>query len=251
MPTIERISTLQYMGSKSRMLDKICVPIIEDSNVLRVVDLFAGTGSVGYALSPYKSIISNDIEYYSYVLNEAILNGCLMGEDELAAFFQKVERKYHVISSYLSAELSAEATFLSAPVDDFEEYATFSNATPSVFNNPRLLPVFKSLGCLVDKIRPGKSDQDVPFPCLFTTYFANAYFGINQCCQIDALASAINELTNERQRFVLLSALMTATSTTASSTTHFAQFLTVKSKSTFKNLKEKRSSDISGKRSFR
>lgn len=244
MPTIERISTLQYMGSKSRMLDKICVPIIENPNIQRVVDLFAGTGSVGYALSPYKSIVSNDIEYYSYVLNEAILNGCFMGVNELDAFFQDAERKYRVISSYLSIELSAEAAFLSAPVDDFEEYAAFSMATPSVFNNPCLLPIFKSLGCLVDMIRPGKSDQNVPFPCLFTTYFANAYFGINQCCQIDALTSAINELPDERQRFVFLSALMTATSATASSTTHFAQFLTVKNKNTFKNLKEKRSTDI-------
>lgn len=244
VPTIDRVSTLQYMGNKSRLLEKICVPVIEDPSVLRVVDLFAGTGSVGFALSPYKSIISNDIEYYSYVLNEAILNGCLMDDAELLVFFQAVDQKYQTINEYLCEELSAEAKYLSAPVDAYEEYADFSNATPSVFNPVCNLPSYKKLVNLVSLIKPGQATQDVPFPCLFTTYFANAYFGINQCCQIDAIVSAIQELPDERQRFVMLSALMTATSNTASSTTHFAQFLTVKSKSTFKNLKEKRNTSI-------
>jgi hypothetical protein len=35
------------------------------------------------------------------------------------------------------AELRFESNYL--PVDDFEEYAAFSMATPSVFNNPCLL----------------------------------------------------------------------------------------------------------------
>ena len=244
MPFINRITTLQYLGNKSRLLEKICMPVIEDSSVLRVVDLFAGTGSVGYALAPYKSIISNDIEYYSYVLNEAILNGCVMHDADLHAFFEAVEQKYQVIREYLSEEISAENKHLSATVDAYEEYANFSNATPSVFNPASNLPSCKKLSHLVSLVKPGQAEQDLPFPCLFTTYFANAYFGINQCCQIDAIVSAIQELRDERQRFVMLSALMTATSNTASSTTHFAQFLTVKSKSTFKNIKEKRSSNI-------
>lgn len=244
MPFINKITTLQYLGNKSRLLEKICMPVIEDSSVLRVVDLFAGTGSVGYALAPYKSIISNDIEYYSYVLNEAILNGCVMHDADLLAFFEAVEQKYQVIREYLSEEISAENKHLSATVDAYEEYANFSNATPSVFNPASNLPFCKKLSHLVSLVKPGQAEQDLPFPCLFTTYFANAYFGINQCCQIDAIVSAIQELRDERQRFVLLSALMTATSNTASSTTHFAQFLTVKSKSTFKNIKEKRSSNI-------
>lgn len=48
MIEIERIQTLQYMGSKSRMLNSICEPIISNDNTATVVDLFAGTGSVGY-----------------------------------------------------------------------------------------------------------------------------------------------------------------------------------------------------------
>lgn len=72
MLEIDRIQTLQYMESKSRMLNSICSPIIDNKKVSTVIDLFAGTGSVGYALSPYKRIISSDLEYYAFIINEAI-----------------------------------------------------------------------------------------------------------------------------------------------------------------------------------
>lgn len=73
MNTYNEISTLQYMGSKTRIISHICEPIIKNSNISTVVDLFAGTGSVGYALKSHKNVISNDIEHYSYIINQAIL----------------------------------------------------------------------------------------------------------------------------------------------------------------------------------
>ena len=50
MSQYKEISTLQYMGSKSRILPYICDPIVKNNAITRVIDLFAGTGSVGYAL---------------------------------------------------------------------------------------------------------------------------------------------------------------------------------------------------------
>lgn len=76
MNQYNEISTLQYMGSKARIISHICEPIIKNEHIKTVVDLFAGAGSVGYALKPYKNVISNDIEYYAYIINQAILNGC-------------------------------------------------------------------------------------------------------------------------------------------------------------------------------
>lgn len=66
MSFYKEISTLQYMGSKSRILSHICDPIVKNKKITKVVDLFAGTGSVGYALKEHKTVISNDIEYYAY-----------------------------------------------------------------------------------------------------------------------------------------------------------------------------------------
>lgn len=73
MNQYNEISTLQYMGSKARIISHICDPIMKNKSIQTVVDLFAGTGSVGYALKSYKNVISNDIEYYAYIINQAIL----------------------------------------------------------------------------------------------------------------------------------------------------------------------------------
>ena len=105
---IDRISTLQYLGSKSRMLDYICTPVIDDPSIHQVIDLFAGTGVVGYALSPYKSIISNDIEYYSFVINEAILNGCMFSNAELNNLFETITKNVQPVEKYLCEEIAAE-----------------------------------------------------------------------------------------------------------------------------------------------
>lgn len=59
MNQYNEISTLQYMGSKARIISHICDPIMKNKSIQTVVDLFAGTGSVGYALKSYKNVISN------------------------------------------------------------------------------------------------------------------------------------------------------------------------------------------------
>ena len=48
MNQYNEISTPQYMGSKTRVISHICEPIIKNKSIKTVVDLFAGTGSIGY-----------------------------------------------------------------------------------------------------------------------------------------------------------------------------------------------------------
>ena len=50
MNQYNEISTLQYMGSKARIISHICDPIMKNKSIQTVVDLFAGTGSVGYVM---------------------------------------------------------------------------------------------------------------------------------------------------------------------------------------------------------
>lgn len=244
MLEIDRIQTLQYMGSKSRMLNSICAPIIENEKICTVIDLFAGTGSVGFALSPYKQIISNDIECYAYIINEAVLNGCHMDRKMLDSFRRGIDEKYGCSSVFVAEAIDEENRFFEDGLDRYEEYAKFSEDTPSIFNPETENKRLKSIEKLVSYIHPGNQNQEIPFPCLFLTYYANAYFGIKQCCQIDAIASQIMECADERCRYVLFASLMSALSQCASTTTHFAQFLKVKSKGTYKNIREKRSQNI-------
>lgn len=242
MNQYNEISTLQYMGSKARIISHICDPIIKNKSIQTVVDLFAGTGSVGYALKSYKNVISNDIEYYAYIINQAILNGCNFSELEEASFWAVVEQKYMLLQEKVSTALFAEKTFFVDNVD-YKLYQTFCEKTPSVFEPHSDDPRMKELTELVSHVIPG-NEPALDFPCLFLTYFANAYFGIAQCCQIDALRSAIEQVMDEHTKNVLLTVLMSVMSAAASTTTHFAQFLKVKSKSTCNNLLAKRKINI-------
>lgn len=242
MSALKQIGTLQYMGSKSRIIEHICKPIVSSNDITRVVDLFAGTGSVSYALQGYKDIVSNDIEYYSYVINQAILNGCNLPQKEEQTFWAFVESQHDKISKEIRESIYAEESFFVSDVN-YEDYRLFCENTPSVFSRSsddnRLTPIKK----LVSKVIPGNKPK-TQLPCLFLTYYANAYFGIKQCSHIDAIASAIHSISNRQVQYVLLAVLMSVMSATASTTTHFAQYLKVKDKITCNNLIEKRKVDL-------
>lgn len=94
MNQYNEISTLQYMGSKTRIISHICDPILKNKTIQAVVDLFSETGYVGYALKSYKNVVSKDIEYYAYIINLAILNGCSFSESAESAFGIDVEQQY-------------------------------------------------------------------------------------------------------------------------------------------------------------
>lgn len=69
---------MNYIGSKAKLIPFLCETIRSvagaDLSQKVVCDLFAGSGVVGKALkNEVDFIISNDIEYYSYVLNKNIL----------------------------------------------------------------------------------------------------------------------------------------------------------------------------------
>lgn len=69
---------MNYIGSKHKLSGFIqdTVMSVCGSDLSKNVfcDLFAGTGAVGRAFKPLvKSVIANDLEYYSYVLNRAYL----------------------------------------------------------------------------------------------------------------------------------------------------------------------------------
>ena len=68
------LQTLKYLGSKKKLipfLEKTIKSVVgNDLSQMTFCDLFAGTGSVGrHFKGSVKEIISNDLEYYAYVIN--------------------------------------------------------------------------------------------------------------------------------------------------------------------------------------
>ena len=71
------MNTLNYIGSKKTLLKsihKVFSENLQNMEDLILADLFAGTGTIGFNFQNiFKSIISNDLEYYSFIINKALL----------------------------------------------------------------------------------------------------------------------------------------------------------------------------------
>ena len=66
---------IYYLGCKNEFTSAIKAAVDEvDPSGGRLGDLFAGTGAVAAALSPYREVLTSDIQEYSRVLCSAVLN---------------------------------------------------------------------------------------------------------------------------------------------------------------------------------
>lgn len=95
------IQTIRYMGNKGKLLDDI-VPVIESlTNPGDIIcDIMAGTNAISYALKPRNVLITNDIQYYSYVISKCMLDNYRIpsvkeAHDDLDAFYNiNIRNKY-------------------------------------------------------------------------------------------------------------------------------------------------------------
>ena len=70
------MNTLNYIGSKQTLcpiLTDIISTEIPDLKTLSFLDMFAGTGSVGFRFQEITNICcANDLEYYSFIIKISI-----------------------------------------------------------------------------------------------------------------------------------------------------------------------------------
>jgi len=99
---------MQYLGSKKTLLPFIQKTIFQtvqsDLKNLTFCDLFAGTGIVGNAFKPLvKKVTSNDIEFYSYVLNRNLIGN---HRPNLARFYLKILYDLEGIEGFIFEQYS-------------------------------------------------------------------------------------------------------------------------------------------------
>lgn len=101
---------MNYIGSKLSLLKFIDNSINEvtGGNFSSICDPFAGTGAVGkFYKEKGKNVISNDIQFYSYVLNRNYIGTCeclnFAGLYDVIPNLKDTENKYTCICKYLSS----------------------------------------------------------------------------------------------------------------------------------------------------
>jgi adenine-specific DNA methylase len=249
--TLPNIRTIEYLGSKRSILNKIVPAISEVIPKGKVVlDLFSGSGAVAFALQPNYIVYANDIQRYSFEISKALLYPCPEFSNRYLynCVLNDFEKNLNSTKEYWKEAIEVEdAFFLQKPSKEIvEKYRLWCESTPFWGSTIIQDTSFKSTKSIINEISLNeyqKNHSTFPY-VLFATYFMNGYFGVRQSLEIDSIRYAIDKIPDHQLKSILLAALMSSMSACVSSTTHFAQFLKIRTMNSLINTLEKRKKSI-------
>ncbi len=213
-----------YMGSKKALSGFLVEGI---SSVLPgdgvVIDLMCGSGAAAAAFSNVWRTYASDAQRFCTTL--AMVQGGGFSTEQARELLAKLYPIAHEhagqLRSFVDSFLAWEDKLFHSCIGPelLKEYRDFMIRFPTY-------PVDSPRGCWNPRKevnRRRKEPMHSPY-CLFTAYFANIYFGLRQCVEIDSLRYAIDQLEEVKERQWALGALIPTLS--ALGTTyggHFAQ----------------------------
>ena len=214
--------TLNYLGSKLRLLDFI------EENVRKVTpddagvcDLFAGSGCVSYKLSRLFPVVACDVQHYSKVICDALLQPSALAEEKVKAFMSEIKDSKSLLRDAFTPLIELEEEAIGGEnlelLTDIIEHGSLK-----VYNlektESKIAPVQNQVH---EKLRKaglmGKES-------LISRYYGGVYFSYSQAVQIDVIMDTIRHYPNTADKNVLLAALLSTTSDIACTVgKHFAQ----------------------------
>lgn len=214
--------TLNYLGSKLRLLDFIEKNVRKVTpNDAGVCDLFAGSGCVSYKLSKSFPVVTCDIQHYSKVICDALLQPCTLTKETAKAFMSEIRDINSKLRDAFTPLIELEADAIRNEnlelLTDIIEHGSLE-----VYNlektESKIAPIqiqvhekLKKTGLM------GKQS-------LISRYYGGVYFSYSQAVQIDVIMDAIRHYPNTADKNVLLAALLSTTSDIACTVgKHFAQ----------------------------
>jgi len=208
---VERVTLfrpIHYLGSKLRLLE----PIRDALNALdgkrgKACDLFAGSGTVAFALSAERQVVAADIQEYSRVICSAILNG--PAKIQHTAFVAN-----HALLECINPLIEHEEQCIQQallgdpmPICDLLEFGCLVAKERNIAGSlPRGLdfPLIQSLRAL-------KKEQLDSRTSLITRHFGGIYFSYRQAAILDSLLTWAHSQALE-SRDLLIAALLSTTS---------------------------------------
>ena len=250
-----KIRTIRYLGNKRKILGEIVTLVNDKLGAGGIVaDIFAGTNCVAYALKNDYSVYTNDNQAYSHVISKALIenkNISISKEDATSDLSENYSKNSKSLIEIFNKYLQDERSFFNDnfSYSNYEEYQAFSEEFPyygSIKNNGHSKDFL--LHFSKNKIKDYRHNSLKSPYMLFSTYFLNGYFGIEQCIQIDSLRFAIEQASNEKnqmKKMIYLTALIYALSQSVTSTGHFAQYRNINSEENCGEIIKERKKDIS------
>lgn len=207
---------MQYLGGKGRIADWVLQAAqSEFMDAERFVDLFAGTGVVSLkAQRAGFRVLANDLQPYSATVLRSLLrdsrHGLLRLADEIEELldYDRLLAGGREDSRVLLEKEQEHFAQSESPTWDWESYADFCEATELIDGGR---------DSVIELRKRNRYN-------LFVKYYANTYFGVRQCLELDLLREFAKTLDAVMSNHLLASAVATMTHA-VSSTTHLAQYL--------------------------
>lgn len=229
-----KIQILRYMGNKRALLQTWLVPELLKyiKNGETMLDLFAGTSSVGYALKPKVRILANDIQLYSQIISKALLtfNGNILVNEFEVHLSKNYKKNLKTLMKIYQYAIIEEERLLNS---DSLAYFNFLNFIPTygghIIDNDK----YNLLRYVNEKFISRKRNDTRRLPyILFSTYFSTNFFSLKQSIEIDSIRYAIDQIPDKTKKAVYLSCLLYAISKTVNSSGHFAEYINAHSSKT-------------------
>lgn len=215
--------TLNYLGSKLRLLEFIKKNISDlTAGGTGVCDLFAGSGCVSYKLSELFPITSCDIQSYSKVICDALLNNYNVSDNELKAFESFLESKesHNLLNAFTPLIMLEEDSINEKRSDILSEIIekgslevfSIEHGSSKIENEQE--SVYKALK------HAGLYNAD----SLISRYYGGVYFSYRQAVNIDTILRGIEIFIKPENRNLFLAALLSTASDVVDTVgKHFAQ----------------------------
>lgn len=214
-----------YMGSKKKLAGFIVeamFPHCNDDSIF--FDIMCGSGAVSNALAQMGNVYASDAQEFCTLL--AKIQGAGFSKKRAENLLQKIYKYYNYnlksLRNKFIIELERENDIFRMDLAEkekvFVRYQEFVNSY-ELYSN--------TYGCsksLYDEIE-NKKNHPKSFPyCLFTYYYANVFYGVAQCIQLDSIRYAIDQIDDEEEKQWALGVLVVVASSIATTYGgHFAQ----------------------------
>lgn len=209
-----------YMGTK-RQLAPIVSEIAKNCPAGPFLDLFSGICAVGSAVGTNRPVWCNDVQIFASNVASAFFTSQelpLPSVDAADIIYSDYSKNKAALTERWNTHINTEYECLKS--DNISAVIKLSAFIHNVTNSS-----------ILEKERIELSEEKNKFPYrLFSITFANGYFGIKQCIQIDSIRYGIdsqfkkNRISKDCHRWLLL-ALAQATGKSSTTTGHFAQYI--------------------------
>jgi adenine-specific DNA-methyltransferase len=211
------------MGTKQRLASQVAA-IINDGPPGPLLDAFSGICAIGSAVVPTRQVWCNDVQLFASSVAKAFF-GCQKSPIHFELAAELASEPYRLNRQKLEDRFAAAL--------DSEHLALDSGSYRKIIQcERRIAEYITSISLQRERAKLSDSRRATPYR-LFSITFAGGYLGLAQSVQVDSIRFAIDQLQSLRtidrhQHRWLLLALCQAVSKVATTTGHFAQYMTIK-----------------------